>query len=185
MAVRLIQRVLHSNQGRSLIAAAIAVAIVAAIALASLPKSQPEIECYVGQTQSMTVQEVANLLKIPLVDLTWLPNNLTVSSVITTTPYYSNSPYCQVEIDYPNSNSAKTDAIIYLYIYQSGSIEPTKMPTSCSYHFDPNGPINTDCSIEVDGANSTLRVNFRLGPVIAPEDALKILDGMRVVEPQE
>jgi hypothetical protein len=177
--------ILRRPDGKTLISVTVAFVVIGFLVLLSRPKPQPEIECYIGQTQKMTVQEVANLLGIPLVELTWFPNNLNISPVITTTPSYSYHPHCRVEIDYPKPNSTQFDYVVSLYIDQLGSIQLTKAPTSCSYHFDPNGPINTDCSIEVDGSESTLRISFRLSSGVNPEDALKILDGIRVVEPQE
>jgi hypothetical protein len=179
------KRILYRRGGVGFIAAAIALGVSGAIALLSKPNPQPEIECYTEQTPLMTIQQVADLLDIPLVELTWLPNNLHINPVIRTVPSYSYRPYCQVDIEYLKPNSVKRDVLVAVRISQFGAIQPTKAPTSCAHHFSPDGPIRTDCWIEVDGIASTLRVSFNLSSEVPPETALNVLDGIQVIEPQE
>ncbi len=186
----MILRILRSTRGKSLIAAFIAIAIVGVIALLSQPEPQPEIECYVGQTQSMTVQEVANLLKTPLVELTWLPQNLKITPVVSSSPsYFIGHPefaHCDVTIEYPKPGSTVRGNLVFIGIIDPyETIQPTKTAPRCSWQFSPSGPLGTDCSTEIDGLKSTLRISFSLSEDLPPEDALKILDGIRVVEPQE
>lgn len=178
----------HPYDGKKLISVTLAVVIIGFFILFSRSQFQPKIECYSGQTQKMTVQEVATLLKTPLVELTWLPQNQKIVPEIKALPFsYSDtkSGFCIVNISYPKSGASSQDNLVFLSLSSLGTIQPTKTPTLCSWQFSPDGPLGTDCSVAVDGMQSTLRVSLNLNEEISPEDALKIIDGMRVVEPQE
>jgi hypothetical protein len=176
----------HPYDGKKLISVTIAVVIIGFFILFSRTQFQPKIECYSGQTQRMTVQEVATLLKTPLVELTWLPQNQKIIPEIKALPFSdARSSFCIVNISYPKSGTSSQDDLVFLSLSPLGTIQPTKIPTRCSLQFSPDGPLGTDCSVEVDGMHSTLRVSLKLSEDFSPEDALKIIDGIRVVEPQE
>jgi hypothetical protein len=138
----------------------------------------------------MTIQEDASLLDTPLVELTWLPQNLKITPIVSSSPlYFVGYPelsHCDVSIEYPRPGAASQDNLVFIGIidpYQS--IQATKTAPRCSWQFSPSGPLGTDCSTEIDGLKSTLRIRFSMSDDLPPEDALKILEGMRVVEPQE
>jgi hypothetical protein len=186
----LIQQVSGKNRRIGLIAAVIAIAIIGFIALKLRPKPQPELECYTDQTRTMTIQEVATLLDTPLVELNWLPQDLKITPVVSSSPTYAigypEYSRCDVTIEYPRPGTTSRDNLIYIgIIHPYEAIQSTKTPPRCSWQFSPNGPLGTNCSIDIDGSKSTISISFSMSDDLPPEDALKILDGMRVVEPQE
>lgn len=169
------------NQKTRLILIAMA-AIIVIIGMASLfsPPKKPEIECYESQAQTMSVQSVADLLNIPLVELAWIPDYInTVPQVTTRSGFSARS----VTINYVDQGSPAQGRFINLSISHIGAIQLTKMPPICSWKFTPTDPIGTDCRIDVDSTNNTLWVNIDLSSEFSPEDAIRVLEGIRIVEP--
>jgi len=142
---------------------------------------EPEIECYEEEVQTMTIQEAANLLDIPLVELTWLPDELDIQPQITTTD--NGFRRCWITIDYPPSDSSTQRYLVSITLSSAGGLVSTKTPTRCSWHFTPSGPTGTDCTVELDSKTETLDINYSISPEYPPEIALRILESFQIVEP--
>lgn len=159
------------------------VAIGSAIVLSSVAQySEQPPECYTEQVKTMTIQEVSNLFGKSLVELTWFPEGRNFTPQVTT---YSSIRDCSIIIDYSDLTSVLNAKPISISVYNFGAIQPTKLPPQCSLNFTPTAILYTHCSAEVDGSDLTVRVNLTLGPEFTREDAIRILESIKVVEPKE
>ena len=155
-------------------------------ALLHQPAPQPDLECHEEQVKTMTIQQVSNLFDVSLVELTWLPTDLQTDPRITTHPSFNyNYPglsQCEIVIEYPHPVSRAS--LVSIRSNSLGYIEETRMPANCSWNFTTSGPTGSDCSLELDGIATTLRLYVSISPLLDPDTILRILDGMVVVEPQ-
>jgi hypothetical protein len=175
-----------NNSRKILISVTIAIAVVLVIGFLSRPTPQKTLECYTNQVKSMTIQQVSDLFNRPLVELSWLPDNMKLVPILTTYPSY-NSLYpdhseCYIALDYVESASPQKQKVS-ITLSQISPIQSTKEPASCSLNFSLSSTINTSCSIDIDGHNSTLSIYVRLDADFSREDTLGILKGIRIIEP--
>ncbi len=162
--------------------ASLVVILIIIVVVVLIPNQRPDIECYEEEVATMTIQQVSDLLDVSLVELTWLPDNLTSTPKITTRPSRYH-PECNITIDYPNPNGSSLPDLVSIYSNALGSIEPTKMPADCSWNFTMSGPTGSDCYLDIDGVATTIRLRMYISPEFSPETILQILDGINVIEP--
>ena len=147
----------------------------------SQPPQLPQPECHEEQVQMMNVQQVANLFSEPLIELTWLPQDIQARASVST---YAGFSSCQISVVYHEvDRPSHTNGLVTLRIQSMNVIELTKMPENCQWGFDYSGPTGSNCYLSVDSANKTLRLRIDFDDVFDPETILQIIDGIRVVEP--
>lgn len=171
--------------------------IVTAIIIASLALGgifnflmtgmEDPIECYTEMVQTMTVQEVSDLLDMTLIEVTWLPDDLQVSPQITTYPSGVNGHrYCSVTIRYFHAEEPPGNSVSIQSREVPGISEtPNPYPLSCSWNFTDTGPTGSNCDVERYSTDSTLDVQIYTSPGLSPDEILQVLDGLVIVEPRE
>lgn len=140
------------------------------------------IECYTEQVETMTLQEAANLFGHPMVELTWFPTGINTVPQVSS---HASWTECAISIAYRNSDPNSQSKLIRLDINSVTSIQPTKSVSYCSQRFTASATLDTDCRLEIDGANTTLSVYIDLGADYSREDSIRILEGIKVIEPNE
>jgi hypothetical protein len=154
--------------------------------IASMQPTRQLLECYTEEVKTMSLQEVADLFHEPLVELIWLPDFVEVTPQVVTQAGYES---CWLDIYYWDESVVPPLSYVSIHFYNYGGFQPTKTPPSCSLLFTPSATLGTECRLEVDGSvdgiDLTLTVSLKLNSQFSREDAIQILESVKVINPSE
>ncbi len=153
-----------------------------------MPTATP-INCMEGYTEGMTPAQVSKLMNIPLVELTWLPEDL--ESIPQIRPHglewfdSSNGVTCVIRLSYAQVTKSTPEAFrndLMIDILSRGNTRRTDIyPISCSLLDEAlvTGR-SIHCSGDLAGTEGRFAVSFFTH--YSPDIAQKIADGIKLAE---